>query len=1416
MNTPKYQAENYRFFDLIAEPLLLTNTMGDIIYANEQTHSIAHISQHLKNNNNLKQLISDKDWPLLAQILKNDSELPQSVAFEIQNSSDLKILDNAKFSLNYTPSKAILPTGEMLFKIIEQKKITPEKSADAIPDSINSSQSFYVIRTDLDGNYTYANDYFYERFNFKKNEIIGRSAMETIFADDHETCLAAVEKCIQNPANHVLVQLRKPKGEKDLFYTNWEFSAITNADQAIVAIQCIGYDSTETVMIEQNLIQTEQQLNSLLEYLPDIVLVHQHGIIRYANQTVYQKYKLKKKETIGQNVLDFVHPDDKKLVAQQMKMDNGKLNDYEIRLKWPGFADKSVIVHTTSFIFKGEPAILTILIDITERKNIMLALKESEKKFKLLADSTSFGIMIYQDEKIVYANPAGETITGLSMNEILSMRYWELVAPEFQQRAKAYGKARQNNTSAPHSYEIELTHKNGHRVWGLITGVSIDYQGKPAGLISVADVTPQKQVEQQLKEQASRMNAIVKALPDILIVSDRNGNFLEVYGHETFDQLAAPNDINQPKHSNIILWHQLEDHLWAFKQCVDDQKLISLEYQLTINKKQYYFEARLSPIDDKRLLAIVRDISLRTELNNQVHYLSDLQNLLTRLANQFINLEAKHVNQATNKALKEIGEFMEVDRAYVFSYDWQKNIATNTFEWCAKDITSHIETSKNIQLDLFSDWIEIHLRGEVFLAENVEMLSDDSRFKNLLTDQQIKSLITFPLINEGICLGFVGLDSVKTERTWKPEEMAILKLFADLVTNLQIKANVNEKLKEAKAANAFITDNIADAVALTDSKGNYTFMSPSHERILGRGQELIGHSIFDYIHPEDISQVKAGIQLALETSLTQTLQYRHLHPKKDYIWVETTGMHYFDEQGNILGLITSRDIQQRKTAELELLKLSRALEQSSAAIIITNNLGCIEYVNPSFCASTGYQTHEVIGENPRILKSGYTSPQKYNELWDTILSGKSWKGTFKTKRKDGTFFYETATISPVIDPKGKTSHFIAIKEDITEQRRVRNELIKAKEQAEESNRLKTAFINNISHEIRTPLNGIIGFSELLVDENTSVEEKLEYLQILDASSDRLLKTVSDIMEVSLLASGNKKQNSESFDLNVLLNELKETFSKMCRKKNLRFELVIETDQLPQCFTDRSMLKKVLLELLSNAVKYTTEGFVRLNAKIERNQLLLKIEDSGCGIPISFQSKMFDYFSQLDVSSNRSYEGSGLGLSIAKEMLNLLDGTIDVQSVPNEGSQFSVKLPFDIRLANHDNLINNENATVEYHEKVLIVEDDKTNYLYLNKILSKEQREKTIWVTDGNEAVNACLTNKAITLVLMDIKIEGINGLEATRLIKRSRPEVKIIAISAYAMENDHKKALSAGCDDFISKPYNMKELRLKLHKFHFD
>lgn len=1152
-----------------------------------------------------------------------------------------------------------------------------------------------------------------------------------------------------------------------------------------------------------------------LNLITDAALIHQDGIILFVNKVISKKFGLTEAKIIGQHVLSFIHPDDHDQVKNQITTNTKteKKEEYEAYIRIKGFPDRKALVRTTSVNFDGQPSTLAILIEINSQKNVGEALLESEEKFRRLAETTPFAIMIHQEDHFIYTNPAGEKITGRTADEICAMKFWELVTPEYQPLIRERGKKRQLGEQVPTSYEFQIQHKSGHAVWVMLNGGRMFYKGKPAGLVSIADISKRKAFEEQLNEQTARMNAVLAALPDLLFVCDRDGTFLEFFAQSTSLFAIPPEKVKGSNIRDIYDPQESERQLVAFRKCLDEQKTVTIEYALILNEKQHYFEARLSPIDQNRLLTIVRDITQSTLLNQQIEYLSQLQQLLTKLSNKFINIDASHVDEAIAEAIKEIGEFTQVDRVYIFEYLWEKQIMTNTYEWCAEGITPEIENLKSVPNNMIPEWVNAHKKGETIDIPQVNALDPESNLRKILEPQGIKSLTTLPMIYEEKCLGYIGLDAVKKERIWTAEEITILKLFAELLTNLHVKAIVNKKLRSAETINAFITDNIADAVILTDAQGIYTYISPSHKRITGRGDEILGKSIFEHIHPDDLKTVREILNLGKLTNREYTVQYRYHHPEKDYLWLESTGKRYFDENGKVFGLITTRDIQERKTNELELLKLSRAIEQSPASVIITDIDGRIEYVNPAFCTATGYSFKEVKGKNPNILKSGHTPKKDYIKLWETITSGGSWRGTFKTKRKDGSFFWEAANISPVIDRQGKITHFLAIKEDVTEQRRIRNELVKAKEQAEESNRLKTAFINNISHEIRTPLNGIVGFAELLADEDIPQEEKNEYLSVLNESSNRLIKTVTDIMEVSLLVSGNKQIITSNFELRQLLDELQAIFEPQCQSKNLSFSIILN-EKCPHktCRTDRKMVLKILSELLGNAIKYTDQGFVKLICNHREDYLNFIIEDSGCGIAEKHQDKVFEYFSQADSSDNRNYEGSGLGLSIAREMAMLLGGSISFNSEAGKGSVFYLEIPCKQSEPGDEQLYEKPEITPRNHDKILIVEDDEVNYLYLTKVLSREQRERSIWVTDGLEAVELCLNNKEISLVLMDIKLPGLNGYEATRKIKEQRPDISVIAVTAYAMEADQEKAIQAGCDDFLSKPFSKNELQQKLQK----
>jgi len=514
--------------------------------------------------------------------------------------------------------------------------------------------------------------------------------------------------------------------------------------------------------------------------------------------------------------------------------------------------------------------------------------------------------------------------------------------------------------------------------------------------------------------------------------------------------------------------------------------------------------------------------------------------------------------------------------------------------------------------------------------------------------------------------------------------------------------------------------------------------------------------------------------------------------------------------GSLHELVIYQDITSRKQAEEKLRLLGTSVEQSPVCIVIANRYGRIEYVNPAFSLITGYSREEVLGMNPRILKSGYHDKSFYKNLWDTILSGKDWVGEFYNKKKNGQLYWESAIISPVADESGTITHFVAIKEDITTQKKITEELIRAKEKAEESDRLKSAFLANLSHEIRTPMNAIMGFSQLLEGESYSQEKKHEFVEIIQKSGQYLLSVIDDIIEISRIETRQITPALTRVDINQLMHSLHKRLQiTIPEEKDIR--LVCESDDPEKNVfieTDEVKLQQILTNLISNGIKYTEEGYVKFGYRIAGNNgIEFYVEDTGIGIDPKYHNRIFDRFGRVEGDVAVRKGGLGLGLAIAKAYTELLGGTIRVESEPEKGSLFTVFLPCKI----HSESIRKEpgnhlsQSAGEIQLKILIAEDDDINFFYLRELFTPE-RFTVLRASTGREAVDICLQNNDIDLVLMDIKMPGMSGTEALKEIRKKCPSLPVIAQTAYAMSGDEQRILAEGFDGYIAKPLTYDHL----------
>lgn len=444
----------------------------------------------------------------------------------------------------------------------------------------------------------------------------------------------------------------------------------------------------------------------------------------------------------------------------------------------------------------------------------------------------------------------------------------------------------------------------------------------------------------------------------------------------------------------------------------------------------------------------------------------------------------------------------------------------------------------------------------------------------------------------------------------------------------------------------------------------------SEKDIIGKTDlETFGHDIGERGYLDDKRVIDSGIPV--------------LNREEDFYdndgnqkWLLTSKIPITDEKGQPMGLVgIGRDITEQKLAQAKILKLSKGIEQSPSTIIITDLNGTIEYVNPQFCISTGYTEEEALGQNPRFIKSGTTDIQIYADLWETIASGGVWRGEIQNRRKDGFLYWESATITGIKNEKGIITNYIAIKEDITERKKMQSELIASKEKAEESDRLKSAFLANMSHEIRTPLNSIIGFSELLGDPDFDEEQKQEFIQAIVMNGNSLLAIISDIMDFSMLESRQMKIRIEPIFAERLLNDLYNDFNKQASAKglNLRIDKPMHGKDI-LLESDLYRIKQVFNNLISNSIKFTETGYIEIGYRIVNEFVEFKVKDTGIGILPEYHQTIFERFRQLDTAKTRKYGGNGLGLAISKNLVELLGGRIWVESEINNYSEFFFTIP----------------------------------------------------------------------------------------------------------------------------------------------
>jgi PAS domain S-box-containing protein len=1264
-------------------------------------------------------------------------------------------------------------------------------------------------------------------------------------------------------------------------------------------------------------------VNSSEEYM---LLLNPEGIVLMVNAFAAERLGKTIEEMLGRSVFPLL-PDE--LVETRRRMLQEVIETGE-QLR---FEDRRAGVwiqhHLQPVIERNEVvAVAVYAIDVNEQRSAREALAESELRLRLALDASQLGLY---DLNVV----TGEAKVNRRYAEMMGYEPDDFVETNDAWIERLHPDDRLPVTSAYMDYvsgaskeyvvEFRQKHKDGHWMWVLSLGKIMERgaDGKPLRMLGThLDITEKKNNEIRIERELGLRKLLFDVSNDGIVLIDTlhmvveaNSRFCDMLGYSE-EELRGMKT-------------------WEFDSNMDEQAIrsgfapgmpINERFESIHRRKNgstYHVEVSAKDFiwnDQWFVLCVCRDISerklaeaaIRQKINELELSRSEALKLASSLSEEILDhQEAKAVLLKREEQIQQIFDHTPIG---LLSFD-EKGVITACNDQFVQIIGSSRELLVGLNMTQLPDQNVVGLINDALKGKEGSYTgSYSSMTANKQTDVRLKFS---PILNHGIVKGGVGI-------------------VEDISAEV---ASARRRIElEQRFAKSFYSSPVAMAITLK-STGEFVDVNDAYIRLTGYDREqVMGQTVTGLGIVEEEGRNRLVNTLDKLGYINQEEVLLKMRNNEQRVILISFEIYELSGESHLLSTLI--DITERKQYEAELTKLTRAVEQSPVSIVITDLEGTIEYVNPKVVETTGYLPGELIGKNPRVFSSGELTQEEYMNMYKTISQGQTWQGEFHNRKKNGELYWESATISPVINDEGEMTHYIAVKEDITNSKRLQQELMeseqlyksmfmgspvpmwiydletlrfvevnnqalydygytkeefgnmtiadirppedkehliqdirsntdtsqgpslwrhlkkdgsqidveisshalpatdgkkqrmvmaynvtdrqkakieleKAKALAEASDRLKTAFLNNISHEVRTPLNGILGAVNIINEPDLSRDDMAEMLEIINESTERLIRTITDYMDISLINSGNLEYRPKKQSITAVIRQVADNFRWTASRKNIDLRLDLsDSFQSLELETDGELLSKAMYQLVHNAIKYCNQGHVTIGLKREETQLLVYVQDTGIGISKESLENVFEPFSQEDMSTSRKYEGSGLGLAIVKGIMDVLGGTVAVESEKGVGSVFRLYLhqeePVSVLQAAEPPAV----ITVKPQEAVvLIAEDDDSNFVVLELLLRQMSTARLIRARNGEEAVKIALSEPDICLVLMDLKMPLMDGLEATRLIKAQKPELNIVAITAYAMSGDEYKALSAGCNDYIAKPVALKTLKQKIEGF---
>ena len=1342
--------------------------------------------------------------------------------------------------------------------ITERRKIQDalqesEKKLRSIFDTANSG----IILTDLQGNFIHHNKWFEKTFGYTNAEIQNLTVYDISHPDDIEKSKKALADIVNGKREKFVIEKQYIKKDGTLFWAEISVSGVKNKANKVVGTMGIINDITERRRAEQKLITSEnllkqtQKIANLGSYSLDFTTGKWTSTAIL--DSIFGIDANYEKNLEGWNKI--LHPEWKKIMSDYLNNEViGKKNNFnkEYKIIKVNTKEERWLQGNGEITFnkEGQPLYLIGSIqDITEHKKMELALIDSENFAKATFDALSSHIAILDENGFVLAvNKAWTDYMKTNspnqskINSAIGQSYLEICKTSYcnsNENAQAmltgirsvmkreqkefiheyschspselrWFSARVTNFPGDDDSRIVVAHEDitarklatisqektldlFEKITQRLPGVVFQYLLRPDGtscfpyasdgLKQIYDVYPD-----EVKEDASKVFKIIHPddLNAVIASIQKSAKSLTPWNYEYRAKNANGsirflhgNSIPQKLEDGSVLWHGFITDITERQETIESLRESEEKYRSLVENSPdgvvIYVEEKIAFINKEGL----RMVGLKSK-----------EEMIGKSVFQFI-----HPDSLSN-IIKKMEEVVQ-DR-HVSSTIEEKFLDINgvPFDVELKAIPTHYGHKAGVQVIIHDitrrkkDALELNKINRVYALI--------SQINNLILRTHNRQELFQEICNIAVNFG-------KFHMSWvgllDDNQKIITAAFAGHEEGYFTKSNVTTILDVPEGRGPTGIAMREGRTVICNDIANDPIMKPWRKDALERGYSSV-ISI-----PIIVRNTKIGVfnLYSRETNFFSSEEEISLL-EKIILNIAFT----------LESILVEED---RKQTEEKIRQLSQAVEQSPVTIVISNINGDIEYVNSKFVETTGYQLEEVIGKNPRVLKSGYTSPKEYQELWNTLAAGKEWHGEFHNKKKDGTLFWESATISPILNAEGKTTHYIAIKEDITHRKKVEKELVKSKERAEESDRLKLVFLANMSHEIRTPMNGILGFTELLKEPKLTGEEQQEYISIIEKSGKRMLNIINDIISISKIESGQIEISETETNINEQIEYICTFFQPEAKQKGIQLTLLKKLSSQDNLIkTDREKVYAVLTNLVKNALKFTNEGSIEIGCEKKGGYLEFFVKDTGLGISKSQKKIIFERFRQANETISRSHEGSGLGLAISKAYVEMLDGKIWVESQEGKGSTFYFSIPYRAEnrleemnvIEKSDSSIKEENKIKDL--KVLIVEDDAISKLLIT-IAVKPYSKEILKVSTGFEAIEACRNNPDIDLVMMDINMPEMGGYEATKNIREFNKDLVIIAQTANGMQSDRDNAIAAGCTDYISKPINITDLGALIQKY---